>query len=162
MSTIVEQEYELYEPGGDDQGQDDALAMPCLIVGPAPDGVFKAMQKPPRWAFAVVTVAAQSKDSNKQLAAMVQLVTALVVKDERDRLNEYLMENDEAMDELEGAITKLANYWSGRPLELSPDSSDSSPKPAPEQLSRVVSLSKATVRVVPAETPSDGPENSAG
>lgn len=152
--------YELYEPGGDEQGEEDALSMPCLIVGPAPDGVFKAMQQPPRWAFAVVAVAAQSKDDMKQLAALVQLTTALVVKDERVRLNEYLMENDEAMDKLQAAISQLSDYWSGRPLELSPASSDSSPKPAPEPQSRVVSLSKGTVRVVPPTPPPGGPENS--
>lgn len=161
-----EEGYELYLPGetGDADGlaEDEAALMPALIVGPAPEGVFKAKTKPPRWAFAVVTVAAQSKDENRQLAALVQLVRTLVVTEEKERLHEYLLDNDEAMDQLQEAITKLSNYWSGRPLELSSDSSDSSPRPEPAPPSRVVSLSKATVRVVPAPTPHDGPESSAG
>lgn len=132
------------------------MSAPDLVLGPAPEGVFRSVEKPPQWAFMKMAVAAKKQDKIAQMAAMVDLVTVCVPAEERDRLNDYLLEHDDAVDKLEGALTDLGTYWSGRPLEPSSTSSTASPSTEPEPQLRVVSLSAGTVEMVPMEDGQSG------
>lgn len=117
---------------------------PELVLGDGPEATFRALPGPPRWAFMKMAVAAKSDDGTEQMAAMYQLALACVVKSERNRMDTYLVENDEAMDRLEPGLETLSNFWAGRPLVRSSLSAEPSPTPAPAPSSPVASSSVDT------------------
>jgi len=124
------------------------LVRPNLELGPAPDGVFTTVESAPKWAMMKMATVAKSKDQVAQMAALVKLVGVCVVEEDRDRLDDYLNEHDDAVDRLEEALTPVMTFWSGRPLEQRPASSQPSPLTESAPSSRVVSLSRGTVEDV--------------
>lgn len=119
-----------------------------LVLG---DAKFVARKTAPRWAFIKFTAAQKSKDDIKMTEALYSFALALVVESERERLDDYLMEEEEAFDLLMPAIEDLSNAWNGRPLESPASSTVSSQTEAQQPTSQVVSFSQGTVETVPAE-----------
>jgi hypothetical protein len=122
---------------------------PDLVLGPAPEGVFRAVDEAPQWAWMMMAVVAKKNDDIAKMEALVKLVNVCVVPEDRDRLTDYLIEHNEAVAKLEGALTVVGQFWSGRPLEQSSTSSPSSPLPESGPTLRVVSLSAGTSETVP-------------
>ena len=146
------------EPAAEPEGS----VKPDLVLGPAPEGVFQAVDEPPMWAFMKVSVAYKSKDNVTKMAALVKLVNVLVVPEDRDRLDDYLMEHNEAVTKLEDALAVVGAYWSGRPLERSSTSSAPSQPVVSGPSLRVVSLSAGTSEVQPLPAPKGGRKKRAG
>lgn len=120
---------------------------PDLVLGPAPEGVFKAVDEAPQWAWMMMAVVAKKNDDIAKMDALVKLVNVCVVREDRERLTDYLIEHNEAVAKLEGALTVVGQFWSGRPLEQSSPSSEPSPVPVSGPQLRVVSLSEGTSEV---------------
>lgn len=131
------------------------MSTPDLVLGDAPDGVFRCVSEAPAWAMMSVAVVAKSRDQLAQMKALVDTTKACVVPEERDRLHDYLLEHNDAVGRLQDALAPVMMYWSGRPLEQPQPSSASSPTPAPGPTSRVVSLYAGTSEAVPDEEPSE-------
>lgn len=125
------------------------MGVPDLVLGEAPDGVFRCMPEAPRWAVMKIAVAAKSKDQLTQMAALVKFTQVCVVPADRERLDDYLNEHDDAVERLQEALNAPMMFWSGRPLEQPQTSSTaSSPAQESEPTSRVVSLWAGTSETV--------------
>lgn len=120
---------------------------PDLVLGPGPEGTFRAVDEAPQWAWMMMAVAAKKTDDIAKMDALVKLVNVCAVPEDRDRLTDYLLEHNDAVSKLEGALTVVGQYWSGRPLEQSSTSLAPSPKPVSGPTLRVVSLSAGTSEV---------------
>ena len=125
-----------------------------LVLSEDEEGRFRAVDKPPRWAFLQTAVAAKKGDEEDQMVALYELTQALLLPSERARFDRYMGDNDEFFDKLQDSISKLCEEYVERPLAASSNSSSSSEPTAPT--SRVVSLSRGVVEVTSpeAETPS--------
>lgn len=127
-----------------------------IILGAGEEGRFASVKSPPKWAFMKMAVASRSKDEIKQMDALTKLILAVCAPEDRERLDEYLSDNDDALDKVQDELGKLSKVWGGRNLQEPSNSLPSSPTPQTPQRSTVVSFSRGTVTVEEPSIPENG------
>lgn len=138
---------------------DETPPAPQFVVAGAS---FDCVTYVPQWNLMRLAAAMDSNDDMKAMGAMYTFIKRMVVEEEHDRLEEVLGNLDLDVSSLEhsigDALVEMAGRGKGsgvpkgiRPSEESSgSSSDGSPEAPPT--SRVVSLSRGTVEVLPVES----------
>lgn len=124
--------------------EEEQVETPMLVLG---DESFKCRSTIPQWQLMKLAKAYNSNDPMNGLAGMYDFINYLVLKEERERLDEYMSELDDlSRADLDSAIGDALSQMSGGrgKAPLSPSSPGSATTPA---TSRVVSLSRGHSRV---------------
>lgn len=135
-----------------------------LVLDPAdPQAAFKAHREVNRWALVKAARAEAKKDDAMRAVAFVDLVMAIVLPEERGRLDDYMLDHgdDDGMARMNAAVDAYVNGDTGLPLgpsstsststtETSPSGEDSSSVPGTLPVKRV---DLGTGRVTIEETP---------
>ena len=117
---------------------------------------FAAQETLPAWALMKLAKSQGSGDAMQQVAGLHDFLMAILAVEERDRFERFMEQHaDATFDELETAVGALMQAYTTRPTGR-PSASPAGPTPSGGP-SRVVSLSRGTVREVPASSPAGQP-----
>lgn len=109
------------------------------------DERFAAQDTLPAWALMKLAKSQGSGDAMQQVAGLHDFLMAVLAVSERDRFERFMEQHsDVGFEELETAVGALMQAYTARPTER-PSRSPAGPTPSGGQ-SRVVSLSRGTVR----------------
>ena len=112
---------------------------------------FAAQDTLPAWALMKLAKSQGSGDAMQQVAGVHDFLMAVLAVTERERFERFMEGcSDITFDELETAVGSLMQAYTTRPTER-PSPSPAGPTPTGGP-SRVVSLSRGTVREVPASS----------
>ncbi len=120
------------------------------------DERFAAQETLPAWALMKLAKSQGSGDAMQQVAGLHDFLMAVLVVNERDRFERFMEQHaDVTFDELETAVGALMQAYTTRPTER-PSPSPAGPTPSGGS-SRVVSLSRGTVREEPTSSTAGAP-----
>ena len=112
---------------------------------------FAAQETLPAWALMKLAKSQGSGDAMQQVAGVHDFLMAVLATTERDRFERFMEQHaDVTFEELETAVGALMQAYTARPTER-PSPSPAGPTPSGGP-SRVVSLSRGTVREAPASS----------
>jgi hypothetical protein len=149
------------DPASDNLGTDQGSPAPrpqFVVAGES----FDCVTYVPQWNLMRLAAAMDSNNDMKAMGAMYAFIKRMVIEDEHERLEDHLGSLDLDVSSLEhcigDALVEMAGRGKGSGVpkgippsgESSGSSSDGSPEAPPT--SRVVSLSRGTVEVVPVES----------
>lgn len=122
-----------------------------LIIG---SERFAVRDRIDEWALMKLAKSQLSDDTIRKLAGMYDFVNAVVLPEERLRLDEYLSTQELPEGTLSAAIGTFMREMSGRPTERPSSSPSGGPLTKPK--SKLVSFSQGTVQVQEEESPPSG------
>jgi len=120
------------EPDPAPEDVEDAFDGAYMTFGEGDDEVrFKAAKFAPEWRFFPLASAMKKGDNFGSMAAVYDLVMALVLEDERERLNDFLAEHHEhaQLEALLDTVMETAKKITGRSFGGSSGSSTSTSTP---------------------------------